>query len=87
MIRIVGSRNCELSGVKPVKVNGQMSFIVLFQIMIESPCGENKKTKSDLILVESGSEKKQLSLKSLNNALLQGILIFIKEETSSLKFI
>ena len=63
MIRIVGSRNCELSGVKPVKVNGQMSFIVLFQIMIERPCCENKKTKSD-ILVDL-NEKKLLSLKSL----------------------
>ena len=67
MIRIVGSRNCELSGVKPVKVNGQMSFIVLFQIMIERPCCENKKTKSDFS-VESTSEKKQLSLKSLREA-------------------
>ena len=64
MIRIVGSRNCELSGVKPVKVNGQMSFIVLFQIMIERPCCENKKTKSDLMLVNL-NEKKQLSLRSL----------------------
>ena len=56
MNQVVGSRNCELSGVKPVKVNGQMSFIVLFQKMIERRC-ENKKSRNDSIFIRHKVKK------------------------------